>query len=145
MKTTPNASVNENQPSFFRYLFGFILGAVIAAVTAGIAFHLLVPMPPETSPSRHDTEAAGVLLLLMVFFAGGFIGGRGFTADFVSDVFRPVLCSYAVIGFLCLLASWSFAETAVMIGLASVGIISSAVCSLLLMRWLPPKTGHEEG
>ena len=114
-------------------------------MTAGIAFYLLVPMPPETSPSRGDTGAAGALLVLMMFFAGGFIGGRGFTADFISDVFRPVLCSYAIIGFLFLLPGWPFTVIAIMIGFVSVGIISSAVCSLLLLRWFPQKVDEGKG
>ena len=126
-----------------RDVVGFIIGALIAAVAAAFVFIAVFPLPREPKPTDHAGEALAVLVLV-VFFCGGFIGRRAFSADFWSDLFPSVIGSYIVIGFLCLLSGLDFKEAATMIGFASVGIISSAAGLLFLARWFPPKTPNNE-
>jgi hypothetical protein len=77
------------------------------------------------------------LLVILMFFCGGFIGRRGFSADFLSDLCWPVVGSYIVVVFLCILASFSLGETATMAAFATGGILSSAAVSLVLLRRFP--------
>jgi hypothetical protein len=103
-----------------------------------------ISIPPESSPSRHDVIGAFALLMLMMFFAGGFVGARGLTADFVSDILRPAFCWYAIIIFLCALPGWSLGEAAGTIGLATAGIFSTVVCTLLLTRYITFRPEQED-
>ena len=133
------------QNSFLRYLVGFLAGATTASASTALTFLAFVPIPPETSPSHHDVGGMLALLVIVMLFSGGFIGGRGFNADFLSDLLRPILGSYAGIGFLSLLAFWGhWGGCAAMIGFSSVGIVASAGCSLLLLRYFPPKEAGSE-
>jgi hypothetical protein len=133
------------QNSFLRYLIGFLAGATTSSASTALTFLAFVPIPPESSPSRHDVSGALALMVVVMVFAGGFIGGRGFNADFLSDLLRPIFGSYAVIGFLSLLAFWGhWGGIAAMIGFSSVGIVASAGCSLLLLRYFPPKEAGSE-
>src|SRR5689334_14661853 len=114
--------MNSSQPSFLRDLIGFLVGATVAAATAGLVFVLSYPPLPKSNPSRHDRAAALAVLVIVMFFSGGFIGRRGFSADFLSDLLWPVVGSYIVLVFLCLLASFSLGESATMVGFATAGI-----------------------
>ena len=131
--------MNSNQRSFHRDLGGFLVGAVVAATVAGLVFVAFYPPLPESNPSQHDRSAALALLIIVMFFCGGFVGRRGFSADFLSDLSWPVLGSYAVVVFLCVLASFSLGETATMVGFATAGILASAAVSLVLLRRFPMK------
>ena len=130
--------MNTNHSSLLRDVVGFVVGGLAAAVAAALIFLAFFPLP-EPKPTDHTREALGVLVLV-VFFSGGFIGRRAFSADFWSDLLPSVITSYVVIGFLCLISSLDFREAATMIGFASAGIVTSAVLLLLLGRRIPPKT-----
>ena len=132
-----------NQSSLLRDIVGFIVGGVTAAVASALILLAFFPLPPDPKPTDHTGEALAVLVLV-TFFCGGFIGRRGFSADFWSDLFPSVIGSYVVIGFLCLISSLDFREATTMIGFASVGIVTSVVVSLLLLRWFPPKIPNHE-
>jgi hypothetical protein len=99
---------------------------------------LFYPLPAVPDPHNHTGEALALLVLVM-FFCGGFIGRRGFSADFISDLWPSVITAFAIVLFLCILPGLSFDEIAKMVGFASVGIVTSAAASLLLQRWFPPK------
>lgn len=131
-----------NQPSFLRDLIGFLVGGVTAAVATGLVFSAFHPMPAERSTHDHTPEVLAALVIAM-FFAGGFIGRRGISADFYSDLLRSVLGSYLILGFLFVIASLDFVEIAALLGFVTVGVLASAVVSLLLLRWFPPKIDHE--
>ena len=77
-----------------------------------------------------------------MFFCGGFIGRRGLSADFLSDLRWPVVGSYVAVVFLRVLASFSLGETATMAAFATAGILSSVVVSLVLLRRFPMKGGQ---
>jgi hypothetical protein len=129
--------MNSSHSSFFRDLIGFLVGAAVAAAAAGLAFVAVYPPLPESNPSRHDRAGALALLVIVLFFCGGFIGRRAFSAEFLSDLCWPIVGSYVVLAFLCVLASFSLSETASMVAFATAGILSSAVVSLLLLRCFP--------
>jgi len=129
--------VNTNQTSLLRDLVGFIIGDLLAAVASALVFLAFFPLP-KPKPTDHTREALAVLVLV-VFFCGGFIGRRAFSADFWSDLLPSVIISYAVIGFLCLLSGLDFSESARMVGFASAGIATTGVVLLLLGRRFPPK------
>src|SRR5438105_11572491 len=131
--------MNSNQSSFLRDLIGFLVGAVVAAAAAGLVFVLFYPPLPESNPSRHDRAGALAILVIVMFFSGGFIGRRGFSADFLSDLRWPVVGSYIVVVFLCFLASFSLGEIATMVAFATTGILSSAVVSVILLSRFPVK------
>ena len=131
--------MNNNQPSFLRDLVGFFVGALVAAAAAGLVFVLFYPPLPESNPSRHDRAAALAILVIVMFFSGGFVGRRGFSADFLSDLLWPVVGSYIVLVFLCFFASFSLGESATMVGFATAGILSSAAVSVILLRCFPVK------
>jgi multisubunit Na+/H+ antiporter MnhB subunit len=134
--------VDTNRPSLLRDVVGFFGGGLVAAIAAGLVFLAFFPLPPP-KPTDHTREALAVLVLV-VFFCGGFIGRRAFSADFWSDLLPSIITSYVVIGFLCLISGLDFSESAPMIGFASVGIVTSAVVLLLLGRRFPPKTQNYE-
>ena len=130
-------TVNTHQTSLLRDLVGFLAGGALAAVAAALTLLAFFPLP-EPKPTDHTREALAVLVLV-TFFCGGFIGRRAFSADFWSDLLLSVITSYCVIGFLCLLSSLDFRESATMIGFASVGIVVSAVALFFLGHRFPPK------
>jgi multisubunit Na+/H+ antiporter MnhB subunit len=123
-------------------VIGFFGGGVIAAVAAALVFLAFFPLP-EPKPTDHTREALAVVVLV-AFFCGGFIGRRAFSADFWSDLLPSVIGSYVVVGFLCLISSLDFSESAPMVGFVSAGIVSSAIVLLLLGRRFPPKTESYE-
>jgi hypothetical protein len=130
--------METNRPSLLRDAVGFLIGGLVAAVAAGLVFLAVFPLPPP-KPTDHTREALAVLTLV-VFFCGGFIGRRGFSAAYWPDLLPSAIGSYVVIGFLCLISSLDFREAALMIGFASVGIVTSSAVLLLLRRRFPPKT-----
>ncbi len=134
--------MSSDQSSLLRDTIGFLVGAVTAAAAAGLVFVMFYPPLPESNPSRHDRAAALAILVIVMFFCGGFIGRRGLSAQFLSDLRWPVVGSYIVVAFLCLLASFSLAETAIMLAFATAGILSSAVLSLALL-WRFPLKGEQ--
>jgi hypothetical protein len=128
--------MSSNQSPFVRDVIGFVVGALIAAAAGGLVFVAFYPPLPESNPSRHDRAGALAILVIILFFCGGFIGRRAFSAEFLSDLLWPVVGSYVVTGFLCVLASFTLGETAIMFAFATAGILSSAiVCLLLLWRF----------
>lgn len=50
--------MSPDKPSFLRYLAGSAVGGVVAAAASALTFLVFVQFPPETSPSRHDAQAA---------------------------------------------------------------------------------------
>jgi hypothetical protein len=131
--------MGSKQPSLLRDVCGFLVGALVAVTVAGLVFVLVYPPLPESDPSRPDRGGALAILAIVMFFCGGFIGRRGFSADFLSDLLWPVVGSYIAVGCLCVLATFSFGETATMTAFATAGILSSAVVSLVLLRRFPVK------
>src|SRR5262245_59188103 len=121
-----------NRPSLLRDTIGFVVGGTIGSAAAGIVYIEFVGLP--TGAHNGEDSAPLAVLILFMFFAGGFVGRRGLTADFRSDFYPSIIGSYIVAVFLCLTAGLSFAELSAMIGFATVGILASVVISLLLMR-----------
>ncbi len=134
--------MNMNQSSWLRDLVGFLVGGVSAAATSGVIVVSFYPLPATPDPHNHTGEALTVLVLIL-FSCGGFIGRRGFSADFISDILPSVITAFGIVLFLCVLPGWSFDEIAKMMGFASVGILVSAVVPLLLQRRFPPKIGDD--
>ena len=131
-----------NQSSFLRHLIGFLVGGVAGALATGLVFSFFHPMPAERTPHNHTPEVL-VLLAIAMFFAGGFVGRKGISANFYSDLFPSVLGTYLILGFLAFLASMDLVAVASVLGFATAGVVASVVVSLLLLRWFPPKIDHE--
>lgn len=130
----------SNSPSsLVRDVVGFLVGGLVASVASGLTLLGFFPLPVEPDPRNHTGEAL-VILALVMFFCGGFIGRRAFSADFWSDLLPSVIGSYVASVLLCVIASLDFRETATMAGFVSVGIVTSAVVLLLLGRRFPPET-----
>jgi hypothetical protein len=136
--------VNTNQSSLARDAVGFLAGAVLAAVAAGLIFVAFFPLPKEHDPRNHTGEAF-MMTVLVMFFCGGFIGRRGFSAEALSDLLPSVIGTYVVVVVLPLIAGLSFIELAPFLGFASAGVAASVAGSLLLLRWFPPKSPNVEG
>ncbi len=130
--------MNPREPSLLRDVVGFLVGSLVAAVSAALTFLAFFTLPEEPKRTDHTGEALEILVIV-VFFCGGFIGRRAFSADFWSDLWPSFITSYVVVGFLCLISRLDFSEAAPMIGFASVGIVTSTVVLLLLGRRFPPK------
>ncbi len=109
----------------------------MGATAAGLVYVAFLGVPTGAHNGEDGTPLAA--LILFIFFAGGFVGRRGFSADFLSDLYPSIIGSYVVAVFLCVIAGLSFGELSAMIGFATVGILMSVVTSLLLMRCFPPK------
>jgi len=133
--------VNTNQSSLARAAAGFLFGGILAAVAAGLVFVAFFPLPKEHDPRNHTSEAFGMTALVM-FFCGGFIGRRGFSAEALSDLLPSVIGTFVTVVLLSLTAGLDFGELAPLVGFAATGVVASAVGSLLLMRWFPPKPPH---
>lgn len=133
--------MSVNRP-LFRDIVGFLVGGLLAALLSAVVFLALFPLPPP-KPTDHTREALAMLVLVN-FLCGAFIGRRAFSADFASQLLLSVGGSYTVMVLLCVMAGLDFLETTRMIGLASAGIIPSAVALFLLGRRFPPKTESYE-
>lgn len=123
-----------------RSVLGFLVGGLLAASAAAAAFFCFYSLPKTPDPRDHTGEAFA-LLMLVVLVSGGFIGRRGFSADFVSDLLWPVGTVYGIVVFICLLSGISFGEASIMIAFASVGVFASAAGSLLLRKRFRPQGG----
>ena len=82
------------------------------------------------------------MTILVMFFCGGFIGRRGFSAEALSDLIPSVIGTFVTVVLLSLTAGLDLGELAALVGFASAGVVASAVGSLRLMRWFPPNTPH---
>jgi len=131
-----------NQSSFLRDLAGFVVGGITAALATGLVFIAFNPIPTVRTPHNHAPEVLALLAVAM-FFAGGFIGRRGISAEFRSELLRPVIGTYLIIAFLCLIASLDLTETGAVLGFVTVGVVASAAVSLLILRWFPPRVDDE--
>jgi hypothetical protein len=127
-----------NHSSFLRDAAGFCIGGFSAAAAIALVFLEFFPLP-ESKPTEHTREALALLVLGM-FFCGGLIGRRGFSADFASDLWPSAGGSLAVVLLLCVVAGLALDEIAKFIGFALVGIITSSMVSLYSKRFFPPKT-----
>ena len=132
-----------NRSSLARDAAGFLLGGVLAAVAAGLIFVAFFPLPKEHNPRNHTGEAF-IMTVLVMFFCGGLIGRRGFSAEAFSDLFPSITGTYITVVVLSLIAGLDFGELAPLVGFASAGVVASAVGSLLLMRWFPPKARPDD-
>ena len=136
--------MNTNQSSLARDTVGFLVGAILAAVAAGLVFVTFFPLPKEQDPRNHTGEAF-MMTVLVMFFCGGFIGRRGFSAEALSDFLPSVIGTYVAVVILPLFAGLSFRELLPFLGFASAGVAASVAGSLLLLRWFPPKSPNVEG
>lgn len=127
-------------PSFVRGLAGFIVGGLLAALSAGFALVSVYPIPDDKPGVPNYGPVVLSAVAMAAFLSGGFIGRRGFTSEFS---WRPIIIAYACMTFLCLISDASFQEGAAMIGFVTVGILVSIVVSFAAMRWLPPKGLHD--
>jgi len=141
-----------NRPSFLRDLVGFLVGGIVAAVAAVWAA-VLVSLALPAQGRRHDHTPEALMPLAVMFFVGGLIGRRGISADYYSDVLRPVIGTYLVFGVLCLIGCFASSvdnipidliALAAVLGVVTSGVIASVVVSLLLLRLFPPKTDRDE-
>ena len=136
--------MNANQSSLARQAVGFLAGGILAAITAGVIFVAFFPLPKEHDPRNHTGEAF-IMTVLVMFFCGGFIGRRGFSAEALSDFLPSVIGTYIVVVVLPLFAGLSFSELAPFLGFASAGVVASVMGSLLLLRWFPMRSPNVEG
>ena len=100
-----------NQPSLVRDIIGFFIGGVSAAVAAGLVFVAFFPLPTENDPRNHVGRTF-VMLAVVMFLCGGFIGRRGFSAEALSDLLPSIIGTYAVAGLLPLFSGLSLSEIA---------------------------------
>ena len=135
--------MNTRQPTLARDAAGFFLGGILGALAAGLVFVAFFPLPKEQTPQSHVREAFAMTVLVM-FFCGGFIGRRGFSAEAGTDLLPSVLGTYTTVILFSLIADLDFSELLPLIGFASVGVVASAAGSLLLLRSFPPKERHHE-
>ena len=99
--------------NFARGLAGFIVGGLVAAVSAGFALVSIYPIPDDKPGVPNYGPMALTVVVMAAFLSGGFIGRRGFTSEFS---WRPIVIAYACMTFLCLISDASFREGAAMIG-----------------------------
>jgi hypothetical protein len=130
-----------NRRSLLRDVIGFLVGGATGAIGSTLVYLAFFGAPKGAHNGEDGAPLAALTFYL--FVAGGFIGRRGFTADFRSDLYPSIIGSYVVAVFLCVIAGLSFGELSAMIGFATAGILVSAVSSLLLMRCWPPKVIDE--
>jgi hypothetical protein len=136
--------MNGTQPSLLRDAVGFVAGGFVAAIAAGLVFRIFWPPPSAPTSQVHYGEGM-TLIVWMAFFCGAFVGRKGFNADFLSDLLPPIIGSYAVIGLMLLCSNLDGREIAGLLGFTTAGMLSSAIVSLLLLRWFPPKVPKYEG
>jgi hypothetical protein len=137
--------MNAGSPIVLRGLVGGILGSIVAAVAAGIAFVTFCSMPPDVPGQPNYYPYALFLVVMAAFLCGGVVGLVGFIARSASRVWWPVAGCYAFMLFLCVVKEASFHEGAPLIALASVGILFSVCLSLVTRRWLAKRGLNELG
>jgi hypothetical protein len=130
--------VDTKQSSLGRGTVGFLAGGILAAAAAGLIFVAFFPLPKDHNPRNHTGEAFAMLIFVM-FSCGGFIGRRGFSAEALSDLLPSTIGTFVVVVLLSLLAGLSFGELAPLVGFTLVGVAASALGSLALRMWFPPK------
>lgn len=136
--------MNIRQPSLIRDALGFIAGGILAAVSAGLVFVVFIPLG-DISDGRNHVPSAFMFTVLVMFFCGGFIGCRGFSAEARSDFLPPIIGTYVAVVGLPLLGGLSLAEALPFVGFASVGVVSVVIASLVFLKWFPLESPHEEG
>jgi hypothetical protein len=86
-----------------------------------------------------------MLTVLVMFFCGGFIGRRGFSAEAWSDFLPSIVGTYVAVLGLPLLAGLSLGEALPFVGFASAGVVSAVAASVMFLKWCPLESPHEEG
>jgi hypothetical protein len=122
---------------------GFIAGGILAAASAGLVFVAFIPLGNIYDGRNHAPDAF-MLTVLVMFFCGGFVGRRGFSADSRSDFLPSIIGTYVAVVSLALLAGLSLIEILPFVGFASAGIVCAVVASLLFLKWFPLESPHEE-
>ncbi len=136
--------VNIRKRSFIRDAVGFVAGGILAALSAGLIFVAFIPLG-DIHEGRNHVPEAFMLTVLVMFFCGGFIGRRGFSAEAASDFLPSIVGTYvAVLGF-PLLAGLSLKEALPLVGFATVGVGSAFAASLLFLKCFPLEVPYEEG
>lgn len=136
--------MNIRQPSFFRDALGFLVGGILAAASAGLLFVAFIPLGDINNPRNHVPEAF-MLTILTMFFSGGFIGRRGFSAEGRSDFFPSIIGTYVAVFGLPLFAGLSFSEALPFAGFATAGVVAAVAASVVFLKWFPMESPHEEG
>jgi hypothetical protein len=122
--------------SLGRDMVGFAIGAIAAAAASGLVFVSFIQVPPEDLPRDYTRTVLGAVVVVS-FFAGGFIGRRGFSADTLMDLVPPIFGTYAASTFFCMAAGLSWNETLSPLAFVSVGIFASALLSVALQKFFP--------
>lgn len=135
--------MNIRRPSFIRDTLGFLVGGILASASAGLVFVVIIPLGDMNNPRNHIPEAF-MLTVLTMFFSGGFIGRRGFSAKARSDFFPSITATYLAVFGLPLFAGLSFCEALPFAGFATVGVVVAVTASLVLLRWFPMESLPEE-
>ena len=128
-----------------RGLVDCILGSLIAALSAGIAFVTFCSMPPDVPGQPNYYGYALDLVVIVAFVCGALIGSIGFISRTTSRLWWAVAGGYIFMLFLCVVKEASFNEGAPLIALASVGILASVGLSLAAIRWLAKRASNESG
>jgi hypothetical protein len=136
--------VNIRQPSFIRDAVGFIGGGVLAGASAGAVFLAFIPVGDIYDGRNHVPEAF-MLTVGVMFFCGGFIGRRGFSAETRSDFLPSIIGTYLAVLGLPLLAGLSLGEALPFVGFASVGVVAAVTASVVFLKWVPVELPHEDG
>lgn len=124
--------------SLGRDMVGFAIGAIAGAASSGLVIVSFIPLPPEDLQRDYARAVFGAVVSVS-FFAGGFIGRRGFSADALSDLVSPIIGTYAVSIFFCMAAGLSLSETLFPLAFVSVGVFASALFSVALQKFFPQK------
>jgi hypothetical protein len=136
--------MNIRRPSFARDALGFFVGGILAAASAGLTFVAFIPLGNIYDGRNHAPEAF-MLTVLAMFFSGGFVGRRGFSAGGRSDFFPSIVATYVAVLALPLLAGLSFGEAMPFVGFASVGVVAAVTASVMFLKWFPMESPNEEG
>ena len=147
MRDDPDAQpfiVNIRQPSFIRDALGFVAGGILAAAAAGLTFVAFIPLG-DIYDGRNHVPDAFMLTVLVLFFGGGFIGRRGFSAGARSDFLPAIIGTYVAVVGLSLLAGLSLGETLPFVGFASAGVVGAIAASLVFLTWFPLELPPDEG
>jgi hypothetical protein len=94
---------------------------------------------------RNHAPEAFILTTLLMFFCGGFIGRKGFSANSWSDIAPAIAGTCVAVVGLPLLAGLSLKESLPFVGFASVGVVTTVAAGLLFLRWFPLGSSEREG